>query len=289
MPLISVLLPVKDGAATVAGAVRSTLASLPPDAELVILDDASTDDLSGALAQVTDRRVRLLHNATSVGVGSGLQRLIEDTDSRYVARMDADDVSLPGRFRSQLHALGAADLVFSPVVSFWEGSRRIRPGLPMPISVEAMPLHLLVHNPLCHPTMAARRDAVVRAGGYRATAAEDHDLWLRALGAGLRMVRTSRPVLAYRHHARQLSARHGFVRDAYGDPALRDAYRAFVDHRFGVPPTWLDALWSGESGTPRMVLELAPLRDLLAQRQRSLGTVQRAVLQRTVRLLDERV
>jgi hypothetical protein len=289
VPLISVLLPVKDGAATVAGAVRSTLASLPDDAELVILDDASTDDLSGALAPVTDRRVRLVRNATSAGVGRGLQQLLEGTDSRYVARMDADDVSLPGRFPSQLRALRGADLVFSPIVSFWEGSRRVRPGLPLPITAEAMPLHLLVHNPLCHPTMAARRDAVVRAGGYRATAAEDHDLWLRALGTGLRVVRTARPVLAYRHHAHQLSAQREFIRDAHRDPALRAAYSAFVDRRFGVDPTWLDALWSGESGTPRMGPELAPLRDLLARRQRSLGAVQRAVLQRTVRLLDARV
>ncbi|WP_341359329.1 glycosyltransferase [Georgenia sp. M64] len=289
MPLISVHLPARDAAGTLPLAVRSTLAALPRDAELVVLDDASREHLGGALAGFEDRRLRLQRIDVSAGIGPARQLLLDRTDSEYVASMDADDVTLTGRFRSQLRALrGGADLVFSPIISFWDTPRRIRPGLPLPISAEAMPLHLLVHNLLCNPTMAARRSAVDAAGGYRSVVAEDHDLWLRALAAGLRLQRTARPVLAYRHHPRQTSKQQHFIGSAFDDPPLRAAYDEFVDRNFGVPASWLEALWSRESGTERMVRELAPLRALIESRRTVLGPVQQAVLARTVRLLAVR-
>lgn len=290
MPLISVHLTVKDSAHTLARAVTSSLASLPADAELVVLDDASTDDVAGALAPITDRRLRLERNPRSAGVGAARQRLLDLTDSRVVATMDADDVSLPGRFARQLRALARdADYVFTPVLNVWDGSRRVRPGLPAPISADAMPLHLLVHNLLCNPTMAARRDAVMAAGGYREVVAEDHDLWLRALAHGQRLVRLTAPGLAYRHHASQTSGAAAFIARAFADPQLRASYREFVDRRFGVEATWLDALWSDESGTERMRRDLAPLRALLDERSASIGAPQRLVLSRTTRLLAMRL
>lgn len=290
MPLISVHLSVKDSASTLRRAVASTLASLPRDGELVVLDDASSDDVPGALRHIRDTRLRIERNDVSAGLGAARQRLLDMTDSRYVAIMDADDISLPRRFPVQLRALRAgADLVFSPVISFWEGENRVRPGLPAPITAEAMPLHLLVHNLLCNPTMAARREAVVSAGGYRTVPAEDHDLWLRALASGHRMVRTTRPLLMYRHHARQTSGDPQFVRQAFADPRLRQAYRTFTQRRFGIEPTWLDALWSAESRTEWMREELTPLVLLLDERSRRLDPLQRAVLSRTTRLLTMRL
>lgn len=101
-----------------------------PLISLVVLDDASTDDVAGALATVTDRRLRLERNARSAGLGPAHQRLLDLTDNRFVATMDADDVSLPGRFRRQLGELQrGADYVFTPVLNVWEGSRWVRPGL----------------------------------------------------------------------------------------------------------------------------------------------------------------
>ena len=289
MPLISVHLAVKDSARTLPLAMRSTLSTLPRDAELLVLDDASSDDVGAALASVDDRRLRVVRNEISEGVGAARQRMLDQSDSRYVATMDADDVGLPGRFQLQRLAIDSADFVFGPVISFWEGSGRIRPGLPLPITAEAMPVHLLVHNLLCNPTLFARRASVVAAGGYRRTRAEDHDLWLRALAQGQRLVRLATPVLAYRHHARQTSSQSGFLSDSFAEPELRDAYRTFVLSTFGVEATWLKALWSSESGTEGVAKELAPLRALVSEKAKTLSPLQRTVLARTVRLIDMRL
>lgn len=289
MPLLSVLLPAKDAEHTIREAVRSTLYAMPRDAELVVLDDGSRVPQSGVLADIIDRRLVIRRNEASVGVGAALQQLLEGTDSRFVGRMDADDVSLPARFTLQLRQLRKpVDLVFAPIVRFPAGRWRLQPSLPAPIVPAAVPLHLLVNNPLCHPTLTARREALVAVGGYRPVLAEDYDLLLRALTAGLLVGRGPIPVLGYRQHPGQLSRPEAFRRAAMDEAPLRESYITFCREVFGVEPDWLDALWSDESGTPRMAEQLAPLRRVVERGQRHLSPVQRAILQHTVGLLDAR-
>lgn len=290
MPLITVIMPARDAATTLVPAVTSVLRALPQDSELAIMDDGSQIPVEESLSRVNDRRIRILRHHRSTGVGASLQELLEATDSRFVARMDADDITLPWRFRHQLPAFeGRADFVFSPIVLFRTRPPSIRPSLPLPISADAMPMHLLIHNPLSHPTMTAFRDALAVAGGYRSVGAEDHDLWLRALSTGQRIVRTAFPSLAYRQHDDQVSSRGGFIKEAHTDPKLRAAYAEFVQRRFGTEPTWLDSLWSGRSGDQDVIAGLEPLCHLADRRAANLSPLQRRVWQRTRRLLDERM
>lgn len=289
MPLNTVLMPVRNGTDHLHRALSSTLRALPRDTELALFDDASDDDVPSVLAQLDDSRITYFRTEAQLGVGRALSRLMESTDSEFVYRMDADDICLPGRFRIQGVLLErGADVAFGPIVRFASGISAIRPGLPLPISAAAMPLHLLIHNPLCHPTMAARRDVLVAAGGYHDVRAEDHDLWLRALARGARLVRGALPVLAYRRHEGQLSTQSGFIPQAFSDPRLQESYHDFVTARFGIEPTWLAALWGLPSRTSTREAELESLRQLVADYQSGLSRLQRAVLGRTSRLLNER-
>lgn len=137
VPELSVIMPVFNGATTVETAVRSTLRAMPRDSELVVLDDASTDGTGAVVEAIGDRRVRLVRNSVNVGVGRAARELMECTDSRFVARMDADDVCLPWRFRSQLPAMrrGSVDILFAPVVRF--RSAPLRVSLSMPVAINA--------------------------------------------------------------------------------------------------------------------------------------------------------
>lgn len=211
-------------------AVRSTLASLPRDAELVVLDDASTDDSFEWLSAVSDPRMRLLRHAESSGVGGSLNALLDASDSTYVARMDADDVCLPWRFVRQLRSIARSDITFTAVVFIDERGIPSRPDLPGRISPAAVPLHLLLGNFLVHPTMLARREALQSLGGYSKTGAEDYDLWLRAARAGLRIERTAVPGLLYRRHGTQLSATGSWL-DQANDPLLDESFGGLLEQR----------------------------------------------------------
>lgn len=293
MPRLSVHMAARNSEATIERAIRSTLAALPKDAELVVADDASTDGTADRVLAIVDPRLRLLRRSRSEGIGPARQHLLDTTDSEFVATMDSDDVCLPWRFRTQLPRLErSVDLCFTSVVSFREAAgrvSRVRPGLPLRIDARALPLHLLVMNMLHNAAMAARRATLVEAGGYRQVLGEDHDLWLRVITVGGKVERLGVPGTAYRYHVNQFSGQPGFTARALAEETLRESYRAFVRAKFSVEPTWLDALWSSESGTPRMAIELAPLMELLHREGAKLGPVQRGLLGRTTRHVAARL
>lgn len=248
MPRLSVIVPAYNAAGTIASAIRSTLNSLPRDAEIVVLDDGSSDATAEAARGVLDARVRVLSRSNR-GVAATLNDLIGATDSEYIARMDADDLVLPGRFRRQLGAMGGTvDAVFTTVVTWGSGM----PGLPRPsaISEEDFGLHLLLTNPVAHSTMLARRSAVQDVGGYRVLPTEDYDLWLRMAANGARLRRLALPGLAYRVHPGQVTASAQWRRASWENAELAAAYSALAERLIGAPAVRITSLSIDDSRTP---------------------------------------
>ena len=255
MPRLSVLVPARNSAATIDLALRSTLRAMPADSELVVLDDASEDRTAELIGRIADPRLRLLRNQVQGGVAAGLNRMLEETDSDLVARMDADDVVLPWRFRTQLRALGTADVVFTTVFD-WRGSR-VRPPAPVALAPEAFGLHLLVTNPVSHPTMLARRSALAAVDGYRDVPAEDYDLWLRMELAGSRQTRLAVPTLAYRIHEHQVTASSSWRHASWQAPDVAVAYRSLSERLLGRPFLRLPVLATQAGSDERFEDELA--------------------------------
>lgn len=234
MPELSVLLPARNAEATIGRAVSSTLRAMPRDAELVVLDDGSTDGTLRVLERLgTDARLRVLHAGSDGGrgVGFALERLRLETDSRYIARMDADDISLPWRFSATTPMLRSADLVFATIVKLH--GRRPALGLPLPISTEAFGFHLLLTNPACHPTLIASREILERVGGYRQVPSEDYDLWLRCASDGGRLARVGTHALVYRVHPGQVTASAAWLSASWTDDRQAQAFADLSERLVG--------------------------------------------------------
>lgn len=238
MPELSVILPARNAETTVAAAVSSTLRALPRDAELVVLDDGSTDAtaqevIRGAGGRTgPDPRLRLLQTPPSGGLTQALSQLIAATDSRTVARMDADDLCMPWRFRISLpHLRRDCDLVFTQVVNLV--GRRPDPEPPVGITPEAFPLHLLLTNPVSHPTALIRREVLDRVGGYRRVPAEDYDLWLRCAAGGARLRRIGAWGLVYRIHPDQITASDEWRTASWRDPLQAEAFADLSERLVG--------------------------------------------------------
>lgn len=279
MTELSVLMPVRNGAATVERAIRSTLRSMPDDSELAIWDDASSDGTLKVIRSFGDRRVRVVSDGGEKrGPAGALQALLAATQSRYVARMDADDVSLPWRFTAQLAAIRRqpVDILFSSVLRFRTEPFRLTPSMPLSIPPAALPLHLAVMSILCHPTMMARRGALESVGGYRPDRAEDYDLWLRASSAGLRLARAALPVLAYRRHAGQTSA---WAADTPPGRLLIEAYRDFAASVLGVETEWVPGL---AVDSPALQRDRVRVESAVRARAAALPSLQRHLVDRTL-------
>ncbi|HWM34294.1 MAG TPA: glycosyltransferase family 2 protein [Pseudolysinimonas sp.] len=242
MPRLSVLIPARNASGTIVAALRSTLRALPGDAEVLVLDDASSDGTGELVGGLGDPRIRLITAGDNLGVARGLQQLLGEARGEVVARMDADDVCLPGRFRAQLAALDeGADLVFSTFQVIGAGLRL--PALPVPFGPEAGRLALLLDCPYPHSTALARRETLLGVGGYRESVAEDYDLWLRAATAGGRIVRLGRPGILLRVSATQVTADPAYRRRLAEDPLVAGAYRDLARELWGVTETpWLTEL-----------------------------------------------
>src|SRR5688572_4742991 len=94
---------VYNGEAYLAQAMDSILGQSFSSFEFIVIDDASTDDTARILADYAgrDSRICLLSNQRNMGLAWSLNRGLKQADGRYIARMDADDISLPPRLEKQ--------------------------------------------------------------------------------------------------------------------------------------------------------------------------------------------
>jgi glycosyltransferase involved in cell wall biosynthesis len=216
-PEVSVLLPCRDAEDTVAEALESVLAERDVALEVIVVDDGSRDQSAEVIARIgaRDPRVRAVRTPR-VGIGRALQAAVEAARAPLLARMDADDVSLPGRLRAQLTALHAdpalaaigARVEAFPEHALAEGMRRYvrwQNGL---LAAEDHRRQLFVESPLCHPSVMLRADALAKVGGYRdGPFPEDYDLWLRLDAAGFRLAKLPAVLLRWRHRPERATLR----------------------------------------------------------------------------------
>jgi hypothetical protein len=246
-PTLSVLLPFKDAAATLGEAATSVLGEREVPLELILIDDGSTDE-GGVLArQLADRDPRVVVvRGAGEGIAGALARGLAVARGPLVGRMDADDVSLPGRFPAELDLLDrspSVSVVGTQVEAFpsdavGEGLRRYVAWQNALVSAEDHRRELFVESPLCHPSVVIRRDALDAVGPWRAGAGpEDYDLWLRMDAAGYGMAKVPEVLLRWRHQA---------GRATFADPRYR--LERFIDAK---APHLARTLRTTEAGVTR--------------------------------------
>lgn len=205
-PRLSVLMPARNAEKHIRVAVFSTLRSLPPDSELLVLNDASTDGTARLLDAFKDRRLRVITSRSSRGVAEAMNALVREARGELIARMDADDVCLPWRFRFGLRRAEQGAVVLGSALVFSGVLRPHRPRL-VPRTWEgcASVRRLLQENFLSNPTLLVRKDAIAESGPFIECGAEDYDMWLRLAADGRQFHLVPTPVLLYRKHATQIT------------------------------------------------------------------------------------
>ena len=213
--LVSVLLPYRDAAATVDAAVDGILAQGGVDLELVAIDDGSRDDGPARLARRRDPRI--VHVATGgVGIARALNAGLAAARGAWIARMDADDLALPGRLAAQLDLLATdprlgavgtrvrATAIDGAVVG--DGLARYVAWQNALVTPADHARERFVEATLCHPSVVLRRAALEEVGGWRDfDGPEDYDLWLRLDAAGWRLAKVPAVLLEWRHRSGRLT------------------------------------------------------------------------------------
>ena len=221
MPLVSILLPVKNAASTLGEAIGSCVSQTWRDWELVVVDNESTDD-SRAVADAwaaRDGRIRVLWSGGSI-VDAPMEAW-KVSKGELIARMDADDVCMPLRLEKQVEALGSRPELAGCGTSVevrrrgpdgWSpcdaGFQRYAQWINALTTPERVGMERFVESPVVNPTLMVRRDVFAALGGYREPPgnwAEDYDLILRILESGRLLTNLPDKLLIWVDSARRVT------------------------------------------------------------------------------------
>lgn len=250
LPKISVIMPAYNAEKYIAESIDSILRQTFGDFELIILNDCSQDSTEEVILSYGDSRIVYLKNEENMGVARTLNRGLSVARGMYIARMDADDISLPERFEKQVQYLDT----HKDVVVLGVALERFGAGVPSQIRCFSTDCHQMKTDMffacgLAHPGVMMRREEILQLGGYDTeyNGLEDYELWCRvckqygvtALPEVLLRYRihgeqvTKNPSPAYQKRMRALKAR---LLDDLHLPTEGDLAESFYTYSMGKMP-----------------------------------------------------
>ena len=232
---VTLLMPMRNAGAFVAGAITSILSQSERDFTFLVIDDGSDDESLEIADRLDDGRIEIVHDGHHRGVAARLNWGLDHADTRFVARMDADDIAAPQRLSRQLAYMEAnpqVGICGSWYIQLEAGSPPT--GMPLPLDHERLHAMTLFASPFAHPTVIFNLQHLDAAGlrySESATHAEDFDLWERARTETV-LANIPEFLLCYRRHPNQVSALHSDQQSK-----VVDGVRMRALHRLGIDPT----------------------------------------------------
>jgi Glycosyl transferase family 2 len=233
-PTVSVLMAVYNGQQYLPEAIESILSQSFTDFEFLVIDDGSEDSSLAIIQSYRDPRICLIRNATNRGLAASLNLGIAAATGRYIARMDADDVSLPARLSRQVDFMEAHQNV--GVCGTWVEIIGINRKLvwEYPSDCDAIQARLLFDSPLAHPSTIFNRELLQKAQlSYDASypCAQDYELWSRAAGC-FALANLPEVLVFHRLHAGQIGQRESSTQQTWASKIRQNQL-----NRLGLSPT----------------------------------------------------
>jgi glycosyltransferase involved in cell wall biosynthesis len=188
--------------------------TLRPDDVVVVQDGPLPDSLSQVCDELVESSpvpVNLVRLERNVGLGPALDRGLEECAHDVVARMDADDISLPRRFELQLPLIAdGADIVGSALMEFVDDIDQVVTTRVPPLDPDWIRSAIRFRDPFNHPTVVYRRTMVQKVGGYQdLPLMEDYLLFARMVAEGAVPANVAEPLVYYRIGAGAYARRGG--------------------------------------------------------------------------------
>ena len=187
-PLISILLPVYNAEKHIKKALNSITNQTYKNLEIICIDDGSSDNSLQIIENLAkdDQRLKVYKNEQNLGLIRTLNKAIDLTKGEYIARMDADDVSLPERLEKQLNFLkrNNLDMVDCQIEYTNEKGHIFKRNSFVPSTQKALLFYSFFKTPLLHPTILCK-SKILKENIYifdkSIIHCEDYQLWTRLL------------------------------------------------------------------------------------------------------------
>jgi len=179
--LVSVIMSVHNNEATVNTAIESILGQSYKNIELIITDDCSSDNsLSIIKKYINKKNVKLIENIENKGLTKSLNSMIKVAQGKFIARQDADDISLYNRIQVQIDLINKFNLDFVSSRAISLQTKKYIPNISF-----NLPYKFLIRykNPFIHGTLIIKKNVLLELGNYdeRFKYAQDYKLMIDAL------------------------------------------------------------------------------------------------------------
>jgi len=199
-PKVSVIMPIYNGEAFLTQAINSILTQSFTNFEFIIINDASTDSTGQILADFAkkDSRIFVITNSTNLKIARSLNRGIEIAKGEYIARMDADDISLPHRLEKQVIFMDTHPEI--GVSGTWMTIYGTQEVWAPPLFDDNIKANLFFESCLYHPTIIMQKKVINIADyDHEMLPAEDYNFWTKlAIHGDVKFANISEPLLEYR-------------------------------------------------------------------------------------------
>ncbi|MGO1957971.1 MAG: glycosyltransferase [Canibacter sp.] len=214
----------------------TTEQTLQPEQVVIVRDGKVPAELQFALARVQKKLpipVTMVELDENVGLARALNAGLQACEHDVVARIDADDVSMPDRFELQWAVIEAGfDLVGTGMIEFEHDTSELGKVRVPPVGPQRIRDHARTHNPFNHPSMMYRTEALAKAGNYEPFGnMEDYWLGIRLIDSGAKVENIAKPLVAYRVGSGAFQRRGG-VKQAKTEIALQ---RRMLEMKFITP------------------------------------------------------
>lgn len=182
-PLISVILPVYNGEEHLTECIESVLSQTFNDFEFIIVDDASTDNTLKILQKFAsiDSRIKIFQHKVNQKQTAAANTACQNASGKYIARMDADDIALPHRFKEQVEFMEKnPDIgMIGSWVHIIDNNGNIYEIIKTNTSQGSLGWSLIFDVSFISSSVMMRKDIIEQVGFYQTRQAEDYDLWSR--------------------------------------------------------------------------------------------------------------
>ena len=210
-PVISVVMSVYNGEKYLRESIESILEQTYKNFEFIIINDGSTDSTREIILSYNDPRICLIDNEENMGLTKSLNKGLKIARGEYIARMDADDISMPERFESQIDFLNhhrdyAVVGTFLKVIN--EDSKVVF-TIEKPIQHTDIREFLNKDNCIGHGSAMIRKTCLQNVGFYDESIekSQDYELWLR-ISQNYRLANIPQYLYMWRNHKENISEKH---------------------------------------------------------------------------------
>ena len=224
MPKVSVLMPVYNAEKYLHAAIDSILSQTFADWELIIINDGSTDKSEAIITGYSDDRINYVRNETNLGLIRTLNKGITLCKGKYIARMDADDISLPERLRKQVNFLdnNPEYLMCGTNAAVIDNQNNKIGKIHNFTDNNFLKIHLLFSVPFVHPSTMIPRE-ILEANPYNEMYkhVEDYELWCRISDQG-KIANLKNDLFEYRWHDTNVSVLYNNIQEELKDKIIKN-------------------------------------------------------------------